>query len=152
MPALERSRPFGRVAVLGYAHLRPSRRGRLSSYRFHLACFGGAAPAGGADPGFRHRGVHDERRRQGRDQERPEPCVGRIAHGDHKCWKEDHALRGDSEPYGERPYHPSLCSATRPVRTWTKPLTRAKRNRLPKSPTTTLSGQPEKGITRPMNS
>jgi hypothetical protein len=43
----------------------------------------------------------------------------------------------------------SLCDATLPPRTWTKPLPRARRNRPPKSPMITRSAHPENGITSP---
>src|SRR5829696_2370259 len=49
-----------------------------------------------------------------------------------------------------RPIH-SRCMATLPARTWRKPLPRAKRNRSPKDPTTTLSDQPAAGITTAIN-
>jgi hypothetical protein len=45
----------------------------------------------------------------------------------------------------------SLCNDTLPARIWTKPLTRATRNTMPKRPMTTLSGQPPFGITSPIN-
>jgi hypothetical protein len=45
----------------------------------------------------------------------------------------------------------SRCNATLPARTWTKPLTRATRNRTPKTLMYPLSIQPAMGITNPMN-
>src|SRR5215211_562056 len=81
-------------------------RGRRSSCGFHPACPGGAAPAGGADPELRHTDVQDEGHRQRHGQERPEPPVGRVRHGNEKRGEEDQARRSDGEPYSERPDHP----------------------------------------------
>jgi hypothetical protein len=105
---------------------------------------------GEAYPGFGHGDMHDERHQERRCRKRLELLLGRICHGE-EGRNEDQAHRGDGERYGERPDHPLPVQAIRLARTWTKPLIRAKRKKVPKRPMYTFSIQPEKGMTNLMN-